>query len=179
MRPDILIRSGNYFNFLKPEENIYTIEDIAHALSHVCRFGGHTKEFYSVAQHSVLVAQVVSETNPELALTGLLHDATEAFLGDVCRPLKQLLPDYRELEWKTEQAIFSKFGVQHPLPAVVKHADLILLATEQRDLMPPHSDEWELINKITPLSFNISGWSPYLAKRAFLEHYEWLTQNVE
>lgn len=172
IRPDILTNKGRYFDFLS-QTNTVTIDEVAHALANICRFGGHTRSFYSVAQHSVLVSQVVPL---EDAMWGLLHDAAEAFIGDVCRPLKNLLPDYRELERAVEDEVLMKLGLTGDKPSSVKDADLILLATEQRDLMPPHDDTWALIEGIKPLTSKIVPMSPYWAKMAFIERYNELSK---
>lgn len=172
IRPDILTASGNYINFVNPAGNSILVTDIAHALSNVCRFAGHTSEFYSVAQHSVLASYLVPKKD---ALAALFHDATEAYLGDITRPLKQLLPDYRAIEQLLQTDIFSKLGLPPELPPSVKQADLILLATEQRDLMPHHDDEWTLIAGIEPMPARIEPQSPWIACTMFLDRYRELS----
>ncbi len=172
-RPDILLWSGQYFNFLDPDPQTIDIASIAHALSNLCRFTGHTQSFYSVAQHSVLVSEQVPV---EFKLQALLHDATEAFLGDVSRPLKKLLPDYQAIEQRVQKAVNIRFGLPDVMADCVKKADLTLLATEQRDLMPAHIDDWACLEHVQPLREVIRPLSPVWARLAFLNAFEQLTK---
>lgn len=163
----ILLHSGEYFYFDRPEECSFKIEDIAHALSNICRYGGHCPEFYSVAQHSILVAEQVA---PKYQLTALLHDATEAFIGDMVKPLKEYLPFYKEYEQKLEALISAKHGCMYPLPPQVKYADIQLLVTEQRELMG-NSDPWFGADA-EALDIRIRPVHPTMAEYAFLQFYD-------
>lgn len=167
--PSILLSSGNYFYILDPLASEFDIEDIAHALSHICRFTGHCHTFYSVAQHSVLASHVVP---PEHALAGLLHDAAEAFIGDVAKPLKMLLPDYRRIEIQIEGVIAARFELPIPLPNCVKAADRVLLRTEQRDLMHADGHVWSLTEDAEPLPDRIVPLPPAEAKAQFLSRFQ-------
>ena len=132
--------------------------------------------FYSVAQHSVMASHIVP---PEDALAALFHDASEAYIGDITSPLKRLLPDYRAIESRLQSDILTKLGLAESLPPSVKFADLVLLATEQRDLMPAHIDEWVLIADIEPLPQRIEPWSSNVARRMFLERFNELSKGMK
>lgn len=121
--------SGAFFNVFDPRAEDVSLSDIARALSNMTRFGGHIQKFYSVAQHSVLVSRLVPE---EFALEGLLHDASEAYLMDMPRPIKHhpSFHLFRELEHKVELVIAEKFGFRLPLPPEVKTGDNKALAIE-------------------------------------------------
>lgn len=165
----ILTHSGRPFDFDRPDETPASIEAIAHALSHICRFGGHTRRFYSVAEHSFHCSHIVPAAH---AYAALMHDIAEAFLGDIPSPLKQMLPDYRALYSRIETALFADFEVPAPLPDEVKIADLRMLAAEKRDLMPADSRPWPVLEGIAPpAGFQITGMRPELAKARFLARY--------
>jgi hypothetical protein len=169
--PTILLQSGEYFDFLDPEHSIISIEDVAHGLSMTCRFAGQCRRFYSVAEHSVLASWHVA---PGFALDALMHDAAEAFIGDVSKPLKDLLSDYRTVEHRIEAAVLGRFGIAHPMPPAVKEIDLVLLATEQRALMG-NRDDWDYTRGRTPLDITLPCWAPEKAKAMFLQRYAELT----
>lgn len=157
--------TGNRFYPLDPRIEQIDIEDIAHGLAFQCRFNGQTNEFYSVAQHSLLVASQVPQ---ELRLAALLHDAAEAYLGDMVKPLKVLMPDFSILENKVTDLIAEKFNVDFSDYDLIKLADLTALATEKRDLMP-HSDErWAYLDHVNALPAKIDPMSPSVAKKSFL-----------
>ena len=125
--------SGKKLFVLDPKPEDICIEDIAGALSNLCRFNGHCDVFYSVAQHCIEVSYQVPK---EWSLGGLLHDAAEAYLGDMIRPIKQVLPEFKELEKRWEKAIETAFDLQltDEARAAIKEADSRMLLTERRDV---------------------------------------------
>jgi len=137
--------SGKHFDYLNAQTDDVDIEDIATALSNICRFAGHLPEFYSVAQHSVLCSQIVPQ---EYAFEALMHDAAEAYCQDIPAPLKRLLPDYRRIETLVDDLIRSKFGLPLHQSDLVKYADLIMLATERRDLEIDDGTPWLILEGI-------------------------------
>lgn len=163
---------GNRFYPVEPRIDDVSIEDIAHGLAFQCRFNGQTRTFYSVAQHSLLVAGLVPA---RLRLPALLHDAAEAYLGDMVKPLKPLFPEFSRLEESVMALIGEQFGVAGFTDPAIKRADLIALATEKRDLMPQSSEPWEALAGISPLPARILPLSPHDAKAAFLERFRELS----
>ena len=164
----ILTRSGRHPDFLDPRPGEIEIFDIAVALSRECRFSGQTRRAYSVAQHSVLASRIVPDG---FAREALLHDATEAYLRDLSRPLKHLLPEYLRLERRLDRVIRQKFGLPVEKSDPVDLADRILLATEKRDLMPPDPEDWAILAGIRPLPGRIVPWPEVRARTLFLRRF--------
>lgn len=171
--------TGRYADLANPFEHDLYLDDIAKALSKICRFTGHCSKFYSVAEHSVRVAAYLRWCGytPQTQLAGLLHDATEAYLGDVSTPLKNLLSSYRALERLMESKVEQQFGVTIHGRADIKYADLVLLAYEKHHLLPMEKGEWPILAGINPLEYERMrpakrakaemGWSPEKAEIRF------------
>lgn len=142
--------------------------DIAHALSQVCRYGGHTRRFYSVAEHGVLISRAVPEEDRPW---GLMHDAAEAYLGDMVRPVKIGLQEYRDLEGRVLLAIASRFGLNmFGYPQTVKDADNRILLDERVELLTPPPQSWDTsIEDLEPLGCEVLGWYPPVAELEFLQ----------
>jgi hypothetical protein len=148
------------------------IQNIAHSLSMLCRFGGHTQVFYSVAQHCVRVSEALPK---ELQLEGLLHDATESIVQDLIRPIKRGIYGYSELENRVWSAISAKFGLRGGLSYETIQADNNALKSEIRQFMldPGRSEElsssyWESKEELPPVS---EVWSPTVAKQKYLDAF--------
>lgn len=155
--------SRKEMNVFKPTLDMIDIEDIAHALSNICRFTGQIPKFYSVAQHSVLCAQSVSNVNKQAAL---LHDASEAYLNDIATPIKNNLPDYKKVEDNLMKVIAKKFNFEYPLNNEVHLMDKILFNAERRTFRDTEE------SGITLQSFNISIWNPEKARKEFMKMYK-------
>lgn len=173
-------RSGIGFFPLAPRVEDIRIEDIAHALSHQCRFSGHTRSHYSVAEHSVRVSLLLEDWNfnVQTQLWGLLHDASEAYLVDLPAPLK-VQPEfraYRDAENRLMRAVCERFELPYDEPLEVRVADGVLLATEARDLMAYVPEHWDKLCH-SPLPEPIVPWFPETARHNFLARYRALTEH--
>lgn len=173
--PSILLGSGTYFHYERPEETKMTIEDVAYALGFECRFAGqcwsphlNKRVFYSVGEHCVRMSHAVP---PEMAFEALMHEVGETPCGDMTNPLKGLCPDYKRVEKSCEAGLLKHFGVVIKDPVRLKHWDLVMLATERRDLLRWGGERWSLLDGIDPLEERILPWGPYEAAEAFLNRY--------
>jgi len=162
--PEIQTFTGKFVNFLNPQPNTIDIVDIAHALAMVNRYAGHTPLPYSVAQHSVLCSHQVPE---HLAFEALMHDAQEAYVGDVPSTLKQILPDYQVVEWKLEEVIRDKFGLPREMTRAVKEADLGMMAAEVAHFGFTWGDRID----VPAAKVRIEAWPWQLARRSFLRRF--------
>lgn len=159
----IRVFSGKYVNILEPTEDSIDIIDIAHSLSMQCRFGGHLSEHYSVAQHSLNCSFLASK---EFELEALMHDASEAYLMDIPRPIKLLLPDYKIIEDRFMKVIAKKFGFNYPLSEEVKKVDNDMLQFE-----------WDtLVLKCAPFPGEYYK-NHLLGRQRFLDRFHILTDN--
>ena len=173
--------SGRKFPLLDIDPEAVVIEDIAHALSMLCRFNGQCLRFYSVAEHSVHVS---FEIAPDLAMVGLMHDAAEAYLGDVPSPLKGQLRDFKGIEGNLLRAIGLKFGIAMPEEETdegreLKRADKQLLVDEKAAIMAPQPEPWPPGAPPVKDAGRVKGWSPKMAKAKFLERFRELAGKHE
>lgn len=163
--------TGAWINPLEPTPETILIEDIAHALANQCRFTGHVQKYYSVAQHSCHVSGWLFQDQPlnhNTHFEGLMHDASEAYLSDIARPVKRsttISAFYDEAEDRLMRAIADKFDFQWPTSDAVKYADDVMLRTEQRDLMLGATYPGEMRKEV------IDCWPPEKAEEIFLNYY--------
>ena len=152
--------TGRKFDFDHVEGSEVDIEDVAHSLSHQCRFMGHSRVFYSIAEHCIRIWKQLREEGYPLSIQkwGLLHDAAEAYTSDIPRPLKHWIrhycPAFDLLEERVERHVWDSFGLTGDLPLEVKIADARMLLTEKRDLLAEAPQPWEFEQvsdpKLTP-----------------------------
>lgn len=161
------VYSGRQFWPLDARTEDVDIVDIAHSLSLQCRYGGHVKTFYSVAEHCLHVSANVPD---EFALVALLHDASEAYLVDLPRPVKSQIPQYKAIEKELEAVIAKAFGLQFPWPEEVMDIDNRILLDERAQLMSVAPIPWG-VDSLDPVGVKILGLSPKEAETAFLSRF--------
>lgn len=167
--------SGKFFDILKPEEYEYDVGEIATALSNLCRYTGHVNRFYSVAEHSVLVSRLVPD---RLRLAGLLHDASEAYVGDVSSPLKKLLPEYKRIEQNVQRALAKSFGLEED---VFEHKDIHeadkRMYWQERQSVADNGVRDKLWHQDLRATRRVEamGMQPVMARRMFMKRYKELT----
>ncbi|MEW0106442.1 5'-deoxynucleotidase [Escherichia coli] len=166
--------SGKHFYYDRINKDDIVINDIAVSFSNICRFAGHLSHFYSVAQHAVLCSQLVPQ---EFAFEALMHDATEAYCQDIPAPLKRLLPDYKRMEEKIDAVIREKYELPPVMSTPVKYADLIMLATERRDLGLDDGSLWPVLEGIPATEmFKVIPLAPGHAYGMFMERFNELSE---
>jgi 5'-deoxynucleotidase YfbR-like HD superfamily hydrolase len=166
--------SGRRVNPFDPDPDQIDIGDIGRALANQCRFGGHCRVFYSVAQHSVIVSEIVERRGGDVedVFAALMHDASEAYLGDMPHPVKHRSPlgaAFRAAEEHLERALRDRFAIRSDVPEI-KRADRALLATERR-AFSAETWHWPELDGVEPLDLELEAWSPAEAERAFAARY--------
>lgn len=176
--------NGSRFYMARPE---FDIEEMAHALSMQCRFTGHVRRFYSVAEHCVIASRLVQDHPgvfklPATPYEALMHDAHEAYVSDIASPWKVLIPDYRAMEHKLELAMRRHFGLPDKMSEGAKLADWVMLFAEAQTLLTPGvSDDWLVPSDdfrsiaqplIDTYKYAPNSWTPTEAKAEFLRRYD-------
>jgi len=170
--PMVELFSGCCVDLSNLDASQVSILDVAHSLAHICRFTGHSRKFYSVAEHSVIGSY---QCEPEAAYDMLMHDVTEALIGDVSTPLKSLLPEYRLLERELTWRLSEQFRFHYPFSPLVRESDLRMLATEREQLLKPSRQQWACLENVKPYPVTLEGWPPERAKQEFIDRYLDLT----
>lgn len=180
----IEIFPGTQFHFAAPRPGQIRLEAIAHALSRLCRYNGHTTRHYSVAEHACHVCDWVMKQPGSTALDGLTalhHDDAEYIIGDLPKPIKVTMPDFNALERSLDRAIALELKLIYPFPEIIKEADTRILKDERGSVMTPSPHDWG-VDVLQPLGvkfWNVTGRWPWLVKRRFIyrhnklwrEHY--------
>jgi len=166
-------RSGKRFYVMDPRPEDFDIESICWSLSNECRFGGHS-EFYTVLQHSCLVSDQLPQ---HLKLAGIAHDFPEAYIKDLPKPVKNMMPVYREIEQNIWLVMAGIWGLPEHLPFEVKIADCRMLLTERNQLMPDceNTRYWMMDDSYKPYDIKIDPWIPARARAEFLKRWAALT----
>lgn len=168
----IRLMSGRYLDLKDPQPDQFDIVDIAAGLSKICRFGGQIQRFYSVAEHLVWAHFVAYQDgrDTQTLRAAFMHDAAESFLGDVVKPLKDMLPEYRAIEDRMTAVIAAKYDIDFDATkAVVDEIDHALLIAERRQLFSPDKVKWTGEDVVRRIRVPFQCWKPIQAESEFLE----------
>jgi hypothetical protein len=161
--------SGRRFWPFDPRPEDVCLEDVAHALAMQCRYGGHCRRFYSVAEHSVLMAYKAPEP---LKRWALLHDGSEAYIQDMNRSIKKGFPAYKMVERPVQRAVYQHFGMDPDgEPPEIKTLDMRIVLDERAHNMTPTDDVWQDYDGLEPLGAPIQFWDPQKAEEMFLRNF--------
>lgn len=164
----IKVFSGQYLDLLNPSPEMIDLKSIAHALANTCRFGGHCPRFYSVAEHSIHAASLATD---KYRVAVLLHDAAEAYIGDIVKPLKLLLPDLRLIEHRIDLAIRHRFALTDYDHVEIKRCDQLMLKAEKVHFWPDDLEQWEGFAGLEMPDVQIIEYGPDEAERRFMDAY--------
>ena len=179
----MLTYTGATFDLRHADPADISTLDIAHALSQLNRYTGHASRPYSVAEHSLLVVEIMQRDlcvhQPNVLLAGLMHDAHEAYTNDVATPMKQMLGEvWRVTEDNIQRQVLQRFGLAETYTrnhGLIKMADTIALATERRDLLPPTGPAWPVLRDVAPIewltldAWDAMEWSDW--RQAFIDKF--------
>lgn len=170
VRNTIKVVAGHYIDLADPLPDLIDVPTIAAALSKICRFGGHCPRFYSVAEHCVLATTLAAPWNSDYTLRAiLLHDAAEAYIGDVVKPLKIMLPDYAIIEQRMQTAIEDRFGISFSeRETEIKHFDRLMLKAEKLAMWPDDREAWSGFDGLPDVTVSLFHWEPREAEMQFL-----------
>lgn len=177
----IKVAAGHYVDLLNPDPKTIEIRSIAAALSKICRFGGHCPKFYSVAEHCIHAATVAWNNfdDNKAVLAVLLHDAAEAYIGDMVKPLKVAIPKYQQIETKIEHAIEEAFDIDFgKYRDVIKTCDRAMLKAEKLTLWPEDLETWAGFETITTADVDFKFYRPREAERVFIQMARLLAPSI-
>ncbi len=171
---------GGAIHFADPAQDEIHLEDVAHSLSQLCRFNGHTRRFYPVAEHACLMSDWVMAqpwATPRDGLTALHHDDAEYVIGDMARPVKVTMPQFKAAEVVLDEALARRFGTEYPFPPWLKILDSRIIKDEKLAVMRPTTLDWG-VDGLEPLGiefWRVLGRFPYVTKRRYLRRHHRLT----
>ena len=172
MQPWIQTYTGQIFTPFDPQPEQIEIKDIAHALSQIARYNGHSHDLISVAEHSIVMAENVSH---RAAIHALLHDAAEAYIGDFAKPIKDYFPEFERIEYRIMQVIYHALGICPPSSDIIteiKEADCRMLLTERNQFMDTPPKPWDVDGHFEPYGVTMPRYDSEQAETVFLATYE-------